>query len=913
MRPLKLKMSAFGPYAGQVEIDFQKLGENGIYLITGDTGAGKTTIFDAITFALYGEPSGSGRAPAMLRSKYADDDTPTFVELEILCRDAVYRIERSPEYERPKKRGTGTVKQAPTRVLTLPDGRILDKEAEVAAEIKSVVGVTREQFSQIVMIAQGDFLRLLTSDTTTKQKIFRDIFGTQIYQRLQEKISEDVGALKKQCEDYSNSISQYIEGIELYNAEDKDVLDNNGDIIKVLKSLEDLLEDDRKTYGILKEKISDTEKKGTELEKSLSIYERKKKAYEELSNNENKLKNLDEKLRVLKESLEESKENISKAEEYEKKAAQIYAVIGKYDLLDEKKIFSKKTEEEITDLEKDFEKVNADLDMEKETLSKYKEELSKLEKINEDYAKIEIEAKNLSEKISTLKNIKAKIAELEKKRKLLEKAENEYKEAQKISNEAEKFFSDLRKLYNASIAGIMAAELEDGMKCPVCGSTTHPQKAAYCEEAPTEEKVDEAEKNAEIKAGMAREKSLDTAKKRGEYEEYAEALNKEIREIFRDEEAEGSLIDGRIGELDLEYKEKEKQLSDMEKKKERKDSLLKTIPEKEKAHDNLREKLLNGERLIAEKKVILKETLKQMEETNKELEYDSKKAASDSAKAFEDEAKKIREEIERLNKDKAEIEKKKAGLSGRNDAIVKEYGEIADVDVDDIKERISDLKNAKKDDDEKLENTSHRIKTNDDIYHKICSVSENLETVDRKLRWLNSLFKTATGKLSGKKIMLETYAQMMYFDRIIRRANVHLMKMSGGKYDLKRREEIVDARGQSGLDLDVIDHYNGTERNVRSLSGGESFVAALSLALGLSEEVTANAGGIRIDTMFVDEGFGSLDEDTLNQAVVTLNNLSEDNRIIGIISHVGELKTRIDKQILVKKEKTGGSKVNIIV
>jgi DNA repair protein SbcC/Rad50 len=265
----------------------------------------------------------------------------------------------------------------------------------------------------------------------------------------------------------------------------------------------------------------------------------------------------------------------------------------------------------------------------------------------------------------------------------------------------------------------------------------------------------------------------------------------------------------------------------------------------------------------------------------------------------------------------SDLQKSKENISGYESSIKSLKSQLSSgcaLDKDEELEKKTDIENKKGEDDAKSKAIHTRIETNTQALTNIRAKSDSLSELEKRYTWMKSLSNTANGNISGKeKIMLETYIQMTYFERIIDRANTRLMTMSGGQYELKRRREAENNRSQSGLDLDVIDHYNGTERSVKTLSGGESFKASLSLALGLSDEIQASAGGVKLDTMFVDEGFGSLDEESLDQAMRALSGLADGNRLVGIISHVGELKNRIDKQIIVTKDKSGGSRATIVV
>ena len=296
------------------------------------------------------------------------------------------------------------------------------------------------------------------------------------------------------------------------------------------------------------------------------------------------------------------------------------------------------------------------------------------------------------------------------------------------------------------------------------------------------------------------------------------------------------------------------------------------------------------------------------------MKFKSKKEAEETVKHLKNGIQLHKNALEKVETEYADLEKELAGLKGKIDQLKKQLESKEDIDTEKLLEEKNALTEKKTELTEKSETISTRIYTNNRAKENISKKATELTTIEEKWTWVKALSNTANGNISGKeKIMLETYIQATFFDRIIDRANTRLMVMSGGQYELIRRQEASNYRSQSGLELDVKDHYNGSIRNVKTLSGGESFKASLSLALGLSDEIQSNAGGIKLDTMFVDEGFGSLDEESLQQAIKALADLSEGNRLVGIISHVAELKERIDKQVIVTKEKTGGSKVTIVI
>ena len=917
MRPLKLTMSAFGPYAGVTEIDFEKLGKKGLYLITGDTGAGKTTIFDAISYALYGEASGDIRETSMLRSKYADETTPTYVELEFLYDNKNYKIKRNPEYERKKKSGDGTTKQTADAELILPDGTPVTKTKEVNSKIIEIIGVDRNQFSQIAMIAQGDFKKLLVADTKQRQEIFRKIFRTELYQVFQGKLHDEFSKLKNDCEKIRNSISQYIDGIECDedNGLNIDVRKaKNGEMIidDVTATIKKLLEEDSLLAEATEKKISVCEKefekvteilaKGEEISRAEKDLETAKKSQTETTA---ELENAD---KILKAEYE-------KKPELEKLTAQIAVLAEELPQYDKLK--------NITD-----EIIRADAlikrnEKELETCTESAETISKkIEKLNEEYETLEnagaLKEKLLREK-EQAENVKTAYENLLENLFKLSEAEAKFSSAQakylKAKETAEKDKTDYDEKYRAFLdeqAGILASGLEENIPCPVCGSTNHPSPAVKSENAPTEADVKLAKEKCDKSLKFMSDASGNASEIRGEVSSLEDAVKKQLTEMGIDceiadaEEKVSSLISDKKSEI----KTLSEKITIEEENEKRKAEISKLIPTHEKQLKESEEKSTELKQQIASLKASETELEKQLSELTEKLKFKTKNDAVAHLEKLKMNVTLIQKSIEKAENNFRSCEKKMTELKGRINQLKSLLENAEKIDTEKLSIRKDELTEEKSSLRKIQGKLNIRISNNKSALSHIREKSEDLSVYEEKFSWMKSLYDTASGKSKGK-VMLETYIQMNYFDRIIEKANLRLLKMTGNQYELRRSEQLGN-QGQQGLDLSVIDHYNGTERSVKSLSGGESFKASLSLALGLADEIEQSAGGIKLDTMFVDEGFGSLDSESLNQAFRTLAELSDGNRLVGIISHVSELKEKIDRQIVITKEKSGGSKIRII-
>ncbi len=920
MRPIKLEISAFGPYPGKVVLDLNVLGKSGIYLITGDTGAGKTTIFDAITYALYGEPSGVNRVSNMFRSKYAKDDIPTYVELDFEYMGEIYHIKRIPEYMRLSKKGDGLTNQKAEAELILPDGKVITKLKDVTSKVEEIIGIDKNQFTQISMIAQGEFLKLLLATTEDRKKIFREIFDTKKYMLIQEKLKEDANILKRQLDDLKNSVKQYINDI-VYKEDDVLNLEiekaKNGELI--LEDIETLflniLELDKKDNEELKKYLEKSELEIGKIREILNKHVEKQKLKEELEKDkielakkqnemleaektynaekikENEIKKIDEEILILKNELKEYEES---------------DILLKNIKLNEEK--SENMVKQLSNLEKEKAKITEQILKDEEELKLVKDAKIEKEKIGNEKLKLEEKVKDISNLINEMKSY----TELLKQS---EEAKKEYLETSKNYEEVKKEYDLSNKAYLDEQAGILASTLEEGKPCIVCGSLNHPSKASLSEKAPDKKELEKLRLNLDNEFKNLNIKSSNSASLIANVNNKKEEALKLANNIFGKCEIENvrdKIIEIRK-KLEAENIEVNKKLTIVNNNVEKLNKIEEQLPK-----NVLKEKQLDNDINICKENILKikaeynskKENLEKLKE---KLKYSSKEEAEKVIIQKINCVENIKKIIEKAKEDFEKLKNKNIELETRIKTIVETLKENIEINIEEEKEKLRKLieeKNIKSFEKEKIVS---RIDRNNTSLANIKKQSENIIIVEKNHSRIRVLSNTANGFVNGKeKIMLETYIQMTYFDRIIQRANTRFMIMSGGQYELQRRTQQENNRDQSGLELDVIDHYNGTIRSVKTLSGGESFKASLALALGLSDEIQASSGGIKLDTMFIDEGFGSLDEESLGNAIKTLSSLSEGSRLVGIISHVSELKEKIDKQIIVKKDKNNGSNIQII-
>lgn len=920
MRPIKLTISAFGPYADQTVLELDKLGENGLYLITGSTGAGKTSIFDAITYALYGEPSGSVRDDSMLRSKYASASTDTFVELTFIYNGKTYTVRRNPEYERPKARGEGVTMQGAKAELHYPDGRIVDKsKKEVTRAVTEIMGIDRDQFLQIAMIAQGDFLKLLLAKTEDRKAIFRRIFKTQKFEKVQSELKEEARRLYGQFSDARKSLLTYAKGIEcdienpLYCETElaKAGTLSTEQTIELLKLLIAEDTEDQKQLEMDSSSISkDLATVNANIGKA-EEYAKNVKAFEQ------KQLELPQKAGAFadaKKALDQENKKQPERDQLDKDIASLEVELPQYDTVDtlEKDIKSLTTSIETAEAKQ--KETQAAIDEKNAEIKDSREKIKALSDAEAKKEKLESEKSKLNEQKSKLEALQEVLEDYDKLCADFKSKQVKYVALANAAQEALDKYNEQNKAFLDEQAGILASELKDGIPCPVCGSSHHPNLATMSEGAPSEAELKKSKKAYEDAQKKAEKKSVECGTLKGQVEASKTNIKKQITELIGTYEIENASdpIDEKLSGIRTSLLYLIDQINAESGRIQEREKLEKELPTLEKDVETLGDDLKKYAETVTSNTATKKEKESQIESLRKELRFVSKTEANAELLSLKAKKNKLKKAFDDANAAFNDADKALSELKGELSALEEVVKQVCKIDLDAEKQKRDDL-NTKADAYKKISETlASRLAANGRCLENIEKTAEEAQKLEAHYKWVNTLSETANGGLSGKeKIMLETYIQMNYFDRILVRANRRLQKMTNGQYDLIRRQSSTDLKSQAGLDLDVVDHYNGTMRPVNTLSGGESFKASLALALGLSDEIQSSAGGVRLDTMFVDEGFGSLDDDSLGLAIATLQELTDGNRLVGIISHVGELKTKIDKQIIVTKELTGGSRCKI--
>ena len=1075
MKPVYLKIQAFGPFAGVEEIDFEQVGQQGLFLVSGDTGAGKTSIFDAISFVLNGNASGENRGTDTMRSDYAKDIS-TVVEMKFLHLGKEYYISRTPAYLRNKKKGSGFTMEKAEAVLEKPDGITVTGYSNVTDEITELLGMDWKQFKQISMIAQGEFMKLLTADSRERGEIFRKVFGTEKFADFQKKLSIKANELKRKCIAADNSLLQYFREIqyqpefmeeeeltELFQLEtvnheqmeqmlewirkilavdeeqfvkEKDEKQKLAEQLDRLQEICTKAEEDNKRFLQLEQE----EKKESmllaqkeEMEQKRTQYEIGKKAFYYVMPKEEiylQAKEEEEQSRILYEKEKDNKEQlflqkedaVKKMKLAEQKKPDIEKLQKNLVVIEKEVTLQKELKKDCTELEngqsdlkvleekiQQFEKENKELEEEKERLAKEVEERGNVEKklvvTEQKLSEVEQEqkeCKTVSDKIKKYKTEESSLLELQKV--FLEDQAEYEKENQLYEQQKSLFFQEQ--------AGILAAtQLKHGQPCPVCGSLEHPQIAVLVEHAPTKEVLDEEEKKVkQLEASMAKSKNAcikQKAKKEEEFEHLLEQMER-VKHVFYNKDVPDRIEQEELSERERlseqeklsEWEERIKEhLQELKKentayKSERK-ILKEQIEENQKINDRLlhikdtQDSLLEKWNVVKEEFDKLKShiiTLKSMIETKKAgLVFQSLEEVLQKQKEQEAEKNKLETELTQAQNEERQFseayekcdtktkERKKSWdmqvLKAKEafsvfEKVKEEQGfreaqlyEMAKTDEKTIqclevslkqyeqevlqnRERLSQLKESlsgrekvetgeykkqieenkkiQEETEKSLQKIYSRMENNKNILEKLSEGIEKQEALKEEYLSISVLSETANGTLKGQaKISFEQYVQAFYFDRIIFEANKRLYQMSSHQYRLRRKEigknedgSKTNQKSMTGLELEVMDYYTGKARTVKSLSGGETFEAALSMALGLSDVIQSYAGGIQVDAMFIDEGFGSLDSESLEQAMGILQTLTNGNRLVGIISHVNELKERIDNRILVKKE-TNGSRITM--
>lgn len=927
MKPLKLTMSAFGSYAGKNVIDFTGQ-QQGIFLITGDTGAGKTTIFDAITYALYNQTSGGERNGNMMRSQYAQPETETYVELEFLYRGQTYRVRRNPDYKITKTLKNGKIREqkVPHSVeLTMPDGTVFpEKKNATDAKIIEILGLTADQFSQIVMIAQGDFLKLLYTKSDERKMIFSKLFRTDIYWKIQENLRRKSMEMDERIQENDRAFEQEKSRIILLPESEELPLD------ELVERLRERLKDALKEQNLRRANVEELNKKITKYEEinklfvSLEKIRQNGKELEARQAESKERRQQIENARKADKVLVAEQQNLRQQQEVEQ-SAQAIAKMTETLANDQEMFETLKTQQQEAEAKQKREAADIQKKMlaleqsfpSYEALQNARSEEQQAKKVWEDLGKISEESFHKK---------KAGIAALKEQQKrqeqVVEQMKKNWEQTSLSASESAKHYEHMYEAFLKEQAGILAENLSAGCPCPVCGSTVHPDPAKLSDHAVTELEVEQAKKT---RAAAEEKRDLAYAAfeaEKTEKQKLAQAVEKEEADFVLAQ----TIAKQQRKEAEQNYVSLQKTAEQIREK-----LVYPSLVEAKKQYAAMQKALETAEQEIAKKRKKVSElaeamnTLKGQKLAEEENQKTAKKLAVKTEKEYAKLLEKsgfVSEETyhlailpersrSKLEREEKEYESQCLRQQSEQKLLEKQVSGKTYTDTTELNEQLKAEKQALKE-AEKTYMELHTAYENDRSVLQNCAVylekGKKLESEDQVIK---SLSKTANGRLSGSaKIDFETYIQRQYFKQIIHEANKRLLTMSNHQFILKLKEEANTGRKTNeGLDLSVYSLVTDSERDVKTLSGGESFLAALAMALGLSDIVERSAGAIHPDMMFIDEGFGSLDAQSRQQAIEVLAELVGDSRMVGIISHVTELKEQIDRKLVVSRTDKGSRAV----
>lgn len=919
MKPLKLTMQAFGPYAGKEVIDFAAI-DHGLFLICGPTGSGKTTLFDAIKYALYGQTSSSARSAREMRSSHAPESLMTFVELEFEHTGIVYRIQRAPKQLVPKKRGEGLrVYPGEASFEDLTNGiSLASKDTDANELVEELLGINADQFSRIVMISQNDFAAVLNSKTSDRERLFRKIFGTQRFEEIQQELQSKHLRLGEELSNAQTSINTAIS--QLSAPCDRDlaarlhelmIQDNPALLSKdIIACLEQSLSIEKSECEKLEKEHARCKEELQRLDVSIGKAQTASAARKNAQEAQRWLEENDELVAQATDRLSACKEREPERDKMRLSIKALEGSLPSYDIL----------EQEREDLRK--------LDAQKKALeSSLAEADSRSGELSTKISELEAEGESLKDVPLCLVRVEADLEKCQAARELLDSLDSSRARVGKLKNQLERSqkalldaeatlelrqseFLAAERLYNADKAGMLAMALQDGQPCPVCGSLEHPHLAQCDVKAPTEDKL-ESLKRAQELARSARDEAANQAAS-------ANALLASAQQSFLDEASSvfGSddrsiedAIQERARELDDQRRALQSKKRECENGQKRMESIQSEAQGLRDALEDLAVRKKDASSRLSSTDIQIVQMQAGVASREASLEYPSKEAAlkeveaqSDRLDALEDELRRTKAEADCL----AGMQNEKrillqTSLEASKGAPAESLEELRGL-RDDTAKRESALS-------ESLAHVRNLAANHEVGLRTVAKRSDAAREFEERFREVDYIARLSSGKIAGNlgKVAFETYVQGAYFERVLVAANERLRIMSQGRYSLVRSGESRDKRTVAGLELNVLDRYTGTERSSETLSGGETFLASLALALGLSDVMMEQAGGMHLDAMFVDEGFGSLDDETCQLAVDVLAGLSSDERMIGIISHVQDLKDRILRQIQVEKTSFGST------
>ncbi len=870
MRPMKLVMSGWGPFRERTTIDFSEFERGGLFLITGQTGAGKTTIFDAITYALYGTLSGALREKGSVRSDFADETTPTYVELAMCHGGKAYTVTRNPEYLRPKKRKTGKTegekvaytKEKENALLREPDGSVVEGSSAVNQRLRDILVLDERQFKQISMIAQGEFAKMLSAGGAEKTRIFREIFGTGIYSRVAEQLKEQAETLYRQVVAYRQRME---ENVRMFSCgeESWELLVGEGNY--PYGAIVDWLQEKR---GVWQQEETLLRQKGEQLEEALLD---KNRAYSEAKNHKEQLRQLDEANRQLVECKQRAPQmDLLRTEKERAEAAEAI-----------------RTErEQVRSAEKLLEQTKIQLQQQTRELVALEAEQSTLAILQSQkdaiYAGFALEETLLDKELQWERQKKL-VEEREKTYTAMQEAFVRQDEETRIKRE---HYEEADSCYRRAAVGIVARLIKAGEPCPVCGSMEHPRVAAVSEEIPSEEELKEWQT------------------------QYEEARQKREEYFAAAREAKSLVEEGQRAKQELQTELEELKRQKMELTDSVKERMQKPLADSKKKFEAQLERFTSLTAMGEEKARQIEQTKRLL--TDKETEVEKLTAdwlmtlqehGFDTEAVYED-CLRDRKNIQDMEQTLLAYLQKKQSVEALVAHLTTETLGKCDIDLTVFEGEMQTLREQRGEVEQERQQRAMLVKDAGQVLHALQENQKKILPLEAQYGALGELERVANGK-NSRRLVFEQYVLAGYFEEILRAANLRLLRMSEGRFALKRAAESRDGRVKDGMEMLVLDHYTGKSRSVRTLSGGESFLASLALALGMSDVVQAESGGIQVEALFIDEGFGALDAESLEQACDVLNSLGGKDKMVGIISHVPELGERIEQQIVIEKTNHG--------
>ncbi|ENQ3077126.1 SMC family ATPase [Bacillus cereus] len=1028
MRPIKLIMTAFGPYKQQETIDFEELGEHRIFAISGNTGAGKTTIFDAICYALYGEASGEERNDtSMLRSQFADDNVYTSVELLFQLKEKTYCIKRQLGH---KKQGNKTITGHAIEFYEVAgDEQIpcVDRfhVTDVNKKVEDLIGLSKHQFSQIVMLPQGEFRKLLTSETENKEEILRRIFKTDRYKLMRELLDQKRKEWKDVLQEKQKERELYFRNVFKLPVRDGAQLEilanqehvNTHQVVEALQQEMDFYEKQAKQLeqqeSVQLKQLKEAETgyhEAKALNDRLQDLQTKQNRYDLLGQErssiemkEQQFKQAEQANRLLpfEQWYDEAVQSAEQAEQYMKQTAgkQEQLVLAyerakqQYEQEKNNETIREETKRNIQMLEElkeviaTFADKKIKLASSEKQMEQFKREISKLEEQQEFSSAQKLQlASKLKQMEKALEQYITKAEQLSCMRedaKVLKDTYQVWQEVQKYEKErkvtfeqmnvAQQAYETLEKSWLSEQAGQLAIHLHDGKPCPVCGSTAHPNKATEQELSVDEEQLN----NLREQKAQAEKQFVQIEEKCNFYKRQYEELCKEVQSrgysalelgnVYQTLIEQGKQLAAEVNELkatEEERKQLSPQLQKLEEQLDKLQSAKREVEEKlhrsemesiqlRTAYENDKEKIpaemqtLEAWQQAYETKAFL---LHSLQEAWQRAQDEFQRCTSEKIRVeeaykaaqqqFTQRTEKKEEQYVRFMKEleasgfasqqayteaklsdaeRTSLQQHIQSYYGTLEVLTKQIEELTEAlrgkewtELTELEEQVKELEIQLDIIKEQRQRTNSANEYISDLHENIRRIDEQIHDEETAFQELVDLYEVMKGD-NESRISFERYILIEYLEQIVQVANERLRKLSNGQFYLKRSERVEKRNRQSGLGLDVYDAYTGQTRDVKTLSGGEKFNASLCLALGMADIIQSYEGGISIETMFIDEGFGSLDEESLTKAVDALIDLQKSGRFIGVISHVQELKSAMPAVLEVMKQKDGCSKTRFVV